>query len=54
MPKVEWDDLERIKHEMSRVRQYHADTIIRFKILLDSIKEMQETLEKLILEAKED
>lgn len=53
MPKLEWKQLEELRHDLERIRTFHCENIMREKVLLDSIKE---TIDKfnLIIEKQED
>jgi hypothetical protein len=53
MPKLKWTDIEEIKHSVSRIKQYHCENILREKVLLESIKELEERLEELILQQED-
>ena len=54
MPDIKWEDIETLHHQVVRMRTYQTDTILRMKITIDTLKEIEETLEKIILETKED
>ena len=54
MSKDCWEKISELKHHLDRVRSYQTDSILRMKIAVDSLKEMQETLENIIMEIDDD
>jgi hypothetical protein len=53
MPKLQWTELETLKHSVDKVINFHAQNILREKILLDSLKELRDEIEEIILEQED-
>ena len=51
---VSWEKIDEMKHGLERLRAYQTDTILRLKISVDTLKEIDELLEKIILEIKDE
>ena len=50
----DWEKISELKHHLDRVRSYQTDSILRMKIAVDSLKDMQEILENIIMEIDDD
>ena len=53
MPKLEWTEVETIKHSVERLVNFHAQNILREKILMDSLRELLDDINE-IIEKQED
>lgn len=54
MNETDYQKIEELKHTMFRLRTYQTDSILRMKIAVDTLKEMDEMLENIILETQDD
>lgn len=53
MPKITWEQISEIEHDMKRNNGYLMDVICRVRILMDSMKETHMKLLKIIEEAED-
>ena len=49
-----WDKISELKHSLDRMTTYQTDSISRMKISVDTLKEMKEMLETIILEMRDE